>query len=156
MIALDRRRRSLFALGGALATTLGFGLIPPGVHSAASIGLGDANAPLRAQVDAILNDRGFALPVIDDPFARPLPAVPAIVRPTAIGRAPNIAGRRLPAVTLRAILLGSRKQALLEDGMTVRIVQIGDRVESGRIRKIEPSGVELDDGRRLTLEGATL
>ena len=86
-----------------------------------------------------------ALPRVNDPFARNLPALAQ--RPIAsslVAKKKQQHGHPF----LRAVVAGAHARALVDDG-SIRIVEVGDTVDGSRVVDIEPDGVVLSDRRRL-------
>ena len=75
-------------------------------------------------------------------------------------RAVNVSTKEAPAGTaagpvVRAIILGARAKALVEDGGVVRVVGVGDPVGTSTVQEISRTAVVLEDGRSLQLTEAT-
>lgn len=62
--------------------------------------------------------------------------------------APESAG----GAVVRAIILGVRSRALIEIGGTVKVLEVGDRVDGVTISAIDRFGVHLSNGRRIAIE----
>ena len=73
-----------------------------------------------------------------------LPAVPRDLAPRGQMPATDV-----PHVT--AIALGAQSSAVVDIGGETRLVTVGDRIAHARVTAIESTGVELDNGKRLSL-----
>lgn len=62
--------------------------------------------------------------------------------------APDSAG----GAVVRAIILGERARALIEVGGTVKVLEVGDRIDGASISAIDRLGVHLSNGRRIAIE----
>lgn len=100
-----------------------------------------------------------------DPAAAPASAPPApAFSLDRIGPLPPNAGagRLVPpaalagAVRVRAVIVGPRPSALVDDGATTRLVTVGDAIAGTHVRAIDAAGITLDDARRLTLPAITV
>jgi hypothetical protein len=52
---------------------------------------------------------------------------------------------------VRAVVLGNPARALVEEGGSVRVLGIGDRVGGSTVEAITADGITLSDGTRLTI-----
>lgn len=80
------------------------------------------------------------------------PFVPLRIDDAALVDQPS--GTSPAATHVRAIVLGDPARALVEEGGSVRVVGIGDRVGNAQVLHIDAAAITLSDGTRLPLDGA--
>lgn len=163
MFALTRRNRSLCAVAGAVLSGAALALAPLYARSAFEPAL---TAPLERSLfrsgaqDVGRND---VLPAIQDPFARlnpkprraELPPVPPLpILPANRGAAAGFSPFGLVTPTVRAIVSGEPSFALVDDGLSTRIVGRGDPLGTSRVATIRSDAIVLEDGRHLTLRAS--
>lgn len=102
--------------------------------------------PTRAKLEgsALRVGQGSEIGVVLPPNAGALQNGPI---PPLIGASPS-------APIVRAVILGNPPRALVEDGGTVRVLGIGDRIGELAVAGITADGITLSDGSRLTLDVA--
>ena len=170
MIRLDQRSRTLALCASALCFAGAF-TVTPGSARSADDPIRTENTHVRtAPSDAPLTMvRPRRDPFVGEELARdaslgpapPLPPIPMGTMPVVSPLPPN-AGAGLGveqlghftsrAVHLKAIVNGTRPVALIAEGLTTRVVSLGDIVEGTAIRGIARDRVTLADGTHLTLE----
>ncbi len=64
----------------------------------------------------------------------------------------SMSGALPSAPIVRAIVLGNPARALVEDGSSVRVLGVGDRIGDLAVASITPEGITLSDGTRLLLD----
>jgi hypothetical protein len=145
MLRLTRRKRPAVGCAGAVLVSAGIALAPVSGRPAARMPPLPGIVRHAVSASPVAGARP-ALGYVDDPFARPLPGSTS---PPASGRIAVHRQRGHPFV--RAIVAGARPRALIDDG-AIRIVGIGEIVDTSRIVAIGPNAVVLADGRRLGFE----
>lgn len=95
------------------------------------------DAPVRVSVR-----RDPFIPPLDD---RGLPQTPAATQ------AAQAASPEAPRLKVRAVVLGERSYALIDDGGTARVLAPGDRAGNAIITAVDANGVRFDDGTVLPM-----
>lgn len=162
-MTFDRTKRALLG-AAALVCFAGAALLTPsGVRSQLDVSARDIPsepAPVQeSPLVPIAPDGDAFAPRADTGDDLP-PALPQRL-PLALPRLmppPRLAPRAvLPAhVRIAAIATGANPSAIAEIGGAVRIVTIGDTLDGSTVATIEDDAVELANGRRLSLEPATV
>jgi hypothetical protein len=156
----DDDRRSLARLASMLIIGA-IGVLPLTTQSSSVAGAADVRAR-NDQTDLALPPRLTfpAYSVSRDPFV-PEQSIRAKLDGSVlrVGQGSSI-GVVLPPGTLssasivRAIVLGNPARALVEDGSSVRVLGIGDRIGELVVVAITADGITLSDGTRLMLDVA--
>ena len=155
MLALTRRDRRRCAWIGALFGCAAYALAPLAGQTASEAGRADRILIAPRQTVTALEETKVELGPVADPFARTLEEAGGNA-----DRSSSAQARKTPrfsqtsALILRAVVVGPRTYALVEDNGVSRIVSAGDAVGSTHVTSIEQHGLALHDGRHLTLEGS--
>lgn len=97
---------------------------------------------------AVTNDVAVASPL---PLQSSFPQIRSVRDPFLPPPSERVDRVRQEAVTVRAIALGSRPAALLQNGATTQVVVPGDRLGDTFVKGIDEGGVTLDDGTVLKM-----
>jgi hypothetical protein len=158
MLTLDRNSRVALAFAALLAFAGAFSTTPSTATGAAApvtLSIGRRAEAKSAGVAMVVPRRDpFAggVRAVVAPVVRPVtvPVFPAV--PSALGPLPPNAGARgslfsfAPSDHVSAVVTGSHPVALIDDGSTTRVVEVGDRYDGASIVAIDASGVHLSGG----------
>lgn len=156
----DDERRAIARVAGMLVLGAAC-VLPMTVQGSAVASADETNAPHAAAIPHLPGPLTFpAYTLTRDPFetdraiaaGAPRSAI-AVVLPPNIGAGAD-GDDAVPAsgnLAVRAIVLGERSRALVEEGGNVRVVGIGDAVDGLTVTEITASGIVLSDGSRVPL-----
>lgn len=150
-------------MAGAALSGAAIALAPLYARSAFSPAAAPVKGASAHHSPALALDRRDSLPEIRDPFARLISdaATRAAAEPAALpvlppnrGAFAGFPGPGAAAPIVRGIVSGEPPFALVDDGLSIRIVGRGDRLSASRVRAITDGAVILEDGRNITLPAA--
>jgi hypothetical protein len=155
MLALSRTERHAVSAAALAAFLTAFAIVP-GQAVSRFASAGQPPVPRRAMpapTDVLPEHDPFVPLIADASPAPPAAAAPRLVPlpPNARAGAFPFAGTMPPPLRLLAVVSGPQPGAIVDEGGASRFVVRGDRVAGARIRAIDPDGIRLDDGRRISL-----